>query len=56
MGKQAAKNLNRPQTYLLRWSDGRMSSGKHLQRPADVETLASFKAAFEKRIKLAKAK
>jgi len=52
--KQAAKTLNRPQTYLLRWSDGCMANGKYLQRPADVESLASFRAVYEKRIKLAK--
>lgn len=54
--KQAASALNRPQVYLLRWSDGYMSNGKRLRRPDDVESLASFRAVFEKRIMLTKAK
>jgi len=54
--KQTASALNRPQAYLLRWSDGRMANGKHLRRPGDVESLAAFRGVFEKRVMLAKTK
>lgn len=54
--KQAARTLSRPQLYLLRWSEGFMTNGKHLRRPEEIESLAAFRAVFEKRIMLAKAK
>lgn len=54
--KQAARTLNRTKLYLLRWSDGLMTNGKYLRRPEEVESLASFRAVFEKRIMLAKTK
>lgn len=54
--KQAANALDKPQLYLLRWSDGCRANGKHLRRPEDVESLAPFRVVFEKRIMLTKAK